>query len=79
MTMTYGCLEAPFGGRKSSGVGQINGENGLRGYCHTLPVITDRFGGKQSRSFYPFSAKKDDMTLKMARMLFDSPLGRLLS
>jgi acyl-CoA reductase-like NAD-dependent aldehyde dehydrogenase len=79
MTVTYGCLEAPFGGRKSSGVGQVNGEEGLRGYCHTLPVISDRFGGKNSRGFYPFSKKKDDMTLKMARVLFDSPIGRLFS
>jgi len=79
MTVTYGCLEAPFGGRKSSGVGQVNGEKGLLGYCHALPVITDRFGGKNSRAFYPFTAKRDDATLKMARILFDSPLSRLLS
>ena len=25
MTMTYGAIEAPFGGRKESGVGQVNG------------------------------------------------------
>ena len=43
MTVTYGCIEAPFGGRKSSGVGQVNGESGLRGYCYQLPVIADRF------------------------------------
>jgi len=79
MTVTYGCLEAPFGGRKSSGVGQVNGEYGVRGYCHPLPVIIDRFKGKNSRSFYPYGAKKDEGTLKAARFLFGTALGRLIS
>jgi len=35
MTMTYGVPEAPFGGLKQSGVGQVNGVTGLGGYCHT--------------------------------------------
>ena len=30
-------------GRKASGVGQVNGETGLRGYCFATPVIIDRF------------------------------------
>ena len=34
-------VEAPFGGLKSSGVGQVNGEVGIRGYCHAHPIITD--------------------------------------
>ncbi len=79
MALTYGCHEAPFGGRKESGVGQVNGESGLRSYCHALPVIADRLGGKNSRNFYPFAKKKDDFTLKMTKFLFGSSLGRWLS
>jgi acyl-CoA reductase-like NAD-dependent aldehyde dehydrogenase len=79
MTVTYGCPEAPFGGRKTSGLGQVNGESGLRSYCHMLPVITDRFGGKNSRTFYPFSAKKDAGMQKMAKLLFGTAVGRWLS
>ncbi len=79
MTVTYGCLEAPFGGRKSSGVGQVNGENGVRGYCHPLPVIVDRFKGKNSRSFYPYGKKKEDGLLKAAKFLFGTALGRWIS
>jgi len=79
MTVTYGCIEAPFGGRKSSGVGQVNGENGLRGYCYQPPVIADRFKGKNSRNFYPFSAKKDQGTQKAANFLFGTSIGRWLS
>ncbi len=79
MAVTFGIPEAPFGGRKDSGVGQVNGESGLRGYCHTLPVIEDRFGGKASRRFYPFSSKKDEGTLRMVKFLFGTSIGRWLS
>ena len=77
--MTYGCPEAPFGGRKESGVGQVNGEGGLRSYCHVMPILTDRFGGKQSRSFYPYSAKKDAGLKRAINLVFGGPLRRLLS
>jgi acyl-CoA reductase-like NAD-dependent aldehyde dehydrogenase len=76
MTMTYGCPEAPFGGLKQSGVGQVNGEGALRGYCHTLPILSDRFGGRQSKSFYPYSAKQDAGLQRLIRILFGTPLRR---
>jgi len=79
ITLTYGCQEAPFGGLKESGVGQVNGEQGLKGYCHTMPIIVDRFGGKQVLSFYPFTAKKDQGIQKLIRMLWGTRIGRLLS
>lgn len=79
MTVTYGCLEAPFGGRKSSGVGQVNGAYGVRGYCYALPVIVDRFKGKNSRSFYPYGTKKEEGMLKAARFLYGTAIGRWLS
>jgi len=78
MTMTYGAPEAPFGGLKNSGVGQVNGESGLKSYCHALPILTDRFGGKQSRSFYPYSAKKDASLKRLIGLIFDGPLRRFL-
>jgi succinate-semialdehyde dehydrogenase/glutarate-semialdehyde dehydrogenase len=78
MTMTYGAPEAPFGGLKDSGVGQVNGESGLKSYCHALPILTDRFGGKQARSFYPYSAKKDANLKRIIRLVFGGPLRRLL-
>jgi succinate-semialdehyde dehydrogenase/glutarate-semialdehyde dehydrogenase len=79
ISLTYGCQEAPFGGLKESGVGQVNGEQGLKGYCHTMPIIVDRFGGKQVLSFYPFTAKKDQGIQKLIRMLWGTRIGRLLS
>jgi acyl-CoA reductase-like NAD-dependent aldehyde dehydrogenase len=79
MTMTYGAPEAPFGGRRSSGVGQVNGVVGLRGYTHAQPILTDRFGGKQTADTYPYTFQKDARIQKLIRILFGSPLGRWLS
>ncbi len=78
MTMTYGCPEAPFGGLKQSGVGQVNGDGGLKGYCHAMPILVDRFGGRQLRTFYPYSARKDAGLQRLIRLAFDGPLRRLL-
>jgi succinate-semialdehyde dehydrogenase/glutarate-semialdehyde dehydrogenase len=79
MTMTYGLQEAPFGGRKQSGVGQVNGEAGVRSYCFRQPVVIDRFGGRQSASHYPYSEKKDRGIQGLMRFLWGTRLGRWLS
>ena len=79
LTMTYGVIEAPFGGRKESGVGHVQGRDGLRGYCHAQPLIRDRFGGRQAGSHYPYSEKRDAGMKKLIRFLFGTPLGRWLS
>ncbi len=79
MTMTYGVQEAPFGGRKESGVGQVNSETGLRGYCHAEPIIIDRRGGRMSASRYPYSAKSDAGLQKFMKLLWGTRLGRRLS
>jgi succinate-semialdehyde dehydrogenase/glutarate-semialdehyde dehydrogenase len=76
---TYGSAEAPFGGRKASGVGQVNGAVGLRGYCHAQPIQIDRFGGKQTAGRYPLSSKQDDGFQKFMRFLWGTSLGRKLS
>ncbi len=79
MTVTYGVPEAPFGGVKASGVGQVNGRDGLRGYCHALPIIIDRFGGKALRSYYPLSDEQDGKIQKTIKLVFGTSIGRFLS
>ena len=78
MTMTYGVQEAPFGGRKESGVGQVNGEVGLRGYCHAEPILVDRRGGKMSTQRYPYSQNADEGLQKFIKFLWGTRLGRRL-
>ncbi len=79
MAITYGAPEAPFGGRKNSGVGQVNGETGLKGYCHVMPIIIDRFGGKEMPSGYPYTEEKIDGLKKVMNFLWRNPIGRLFS
>ncbi len=79
MTMTYGAIEAPFGGRKESGVGQVNGVHGPRGYAYAQPILTDRFGGRQTARQYPYSSAKDEGMKRFIRLLFGTPLARWLS
>jgi acyl-CoA reductase-like NAD-dependent aldehyde dehydrogenase len=79
MTMTYGAIEAPFGGRKESGIGQVNGAEGVRGYTWAQPILTDRFGGRQASGHYPYSAKRDEGMKQAIRWIFGTPIGRWLS
>ncbi|KAA1188467.1 aldehyde dehydrogenase family protein [Pseudohalioglobus sediminis] len=79
MAVSYGIPAAPFGGKKNSGVGQVNGKKGLRGYCHEMPIVIDRFGGKMQNG-YPYSAKSAEGMRKLMDFLWvKTPLGRWLS
>ena len=72
-------LEAPFGGRKNSGLGQVNGDEGLRSYCFAQSIVTDRLGGKITSTHYPYSLEKDEGMKKFMRFLWGSRVGRFLS
>jgi len=77
--LTYGATESPFGGVKESGIGQVNGETGLRGFCHAQSIIIDRFGAKNEFLWYPYSTKKLVWLQRVMRWVWGTPLGRLLS
>ncbi len=77
--VTYGAAEAPFGGRKASGVGQVNGEVGLRGYAYATPIIIERFNPKEEQIWYPYTAAKGQLLQKIMRWVWGTPLGRLMS
>jgi len=76
---THGSAEVPFGGRKASGVGQVNGATGLKGYCHALPIQIDRLGGKQTAGVFPRDASQDEGFSKFVRFLWGNPIGRKIS
>ena len=79
MAVSYGIPAAPFGGKKNSGLGQVNGKKGLRAYCHEMPIVIDRFGGKMQNA-YPYSEKSaQGMKKLMDFMWVKTPLGRWLS
>jgi acyl-CoA reductase-like NAD-dependent aldehyde dehydrogenase len=79
MALSYGIPAAPFGGRKSSGVGQVNGKKGMRGYTHEMPIVIDRFGGKMQNA-YPNNVKSAEGMRKLMDFLWrKTPLGRWLA
>ncbi len=79
MSITYGLTEAPFGGVKSSGLGQVNGPTGLRGYCHAMPISANRKGRGKIQGAYPYTEKGNQGMQKFIRFLWGGSLGRWLS
>ncbi len=75
---TYGVMESPFGGVNESGVGRVNGETGLKSYCHVQSVLTARIGGKREYNWYPYTAKKRRTLRRAMGLLYRSPIGKLL-
>lgn len=79
MAVSYGIPAAPFGGKKNSGLGQVNGKKGMRGYCHEMPIVIDRFGGKMQNA-YPYSADSAEGMKKLMNFLWvKTPIGRWMS
>jgi acyl-CoA reductase-like NAD-dependent aldehyde dehydrogenase len=77
--ITYGVAEAPFGGRKASGVGQVNGEAGLKSYCFAQPIVLDRLGIKEEQMWYPYTSDKVKVLQKIMKWVWGTPLGRMMS
>jgi acyl-CoA reductase-like NAD-dependent aldehyde dehydrogenase len=73
-SLVYGALELPFGGRKSSGIGQVNGSNGLLNYSTVFPILTDRFGTSEEAVWHPYSEDKTDKLKKALGVIWGSPL-----
>ena len=76
--VAYGITESPFGGVNDSGIGRVNGEIGLKSYCHVQSVISNRFSSKREYLWYPYGAKKLRFLRKGVDFLYRSRLGKLL-
>lgn len=77
--VTYGVAESPFGGLKESGIGQVNGEVGLKSYCYAQSILVDRFGSKKEYLWFPYTARKGRTMRALTRLLWGSPIARFLS
>ena len=74
--MTYGVQEAPFGGRRDSGVGQANGAAGVRSFCFAQPIIVDRLGGKQTSQTYPYSPQGEATMKRIIKATWGKGLSK---
>lgn len=77
-SVIYGVPEAPFGGRKDSGLGQVNGIDALRGFTHPQPVLIDRWQPKKENIWYPYAEKTVQTLDRTIRYGFGSKLARRL-
>ncbi|MFE3794045.1 aldehyde dehydrogenase family protein [Nocardia tengchongensis] len=77
--VVYGVPEAPFGGRKDSGVGQVNGVHALRGYTHAQPVLIDRWQPERESIWYPYTDKTIRYLDGLIRAFGNRLVRRLLS
>ena len=79
MTLTYGIPSAPFGGVKNSGVGLVNGDIGMRGYCQTKPIIIEKRPKSALQNAYPKKPDSVDKMKKFATWLWGSRMGSTVS
>jgi acyl-CoA reductase-like NAD-dependent aldehyde dehydrogenase len=76
--ITYAISESPFGGRKESGIGRVNGELGLKSYCHVQSIVLPRLRPKRELLWYPYKARDLSRLRSVLRLLYRSPLAKLL-
>ena len=77
MAITYGVAEAPFGGVKHSGIGQVNGEVGIKGYAHCKPITSDRKKGKgKIQGGFPYTEKSEKELWGAIKYLMGTKVGR---
>jgi len=77
--LTYGVPESPFGGRRESGIGQVNGEAGLKSYCHAQSILVDRFGSKNEPLWFPYTRRKGRLMQRLLHLIWGTPLRRFFS
>ncbi|WP_054814435.1 aldehyde dehydrogenase family protein [Nocardia arizonensis] len=74
----YGVTEAPFGGRKNSGVGQVNGVDALRKFTHPQPILLARWRTESEHVWYPYSDRTERTLETILRFAFGNRLARRL-
>jgi acyl-CoA reductase-like NAD-dependent aldehyde dehydrogenase len=76
-SVAYGVLEAPFGGMKDSGVGQVNGKGALRSYTFQQPIIIDRWTRKTEQHWYPHTEKTAEELDQMVKYVYGTWMKKL--
>jgi succinate-semialdehyde dehydrogenase/glutarate-semialdehyde dehydrogenase len=78
-SITYGVHEAPFGGRKQSGLGQVHGAAGLKNYCFAQPILLERWKFRQEDVWYPYTNEKGKALQKAMQWLWGTRIGRMFT
>ncbi|MEM7603853.1 MAG: aldehyde dehydrogenase family protein [Myxococcota bacterium] len=76
--IAYMIQSLPFGGVGISGVGRINGREGLRACCNTKAVVTDRFALGKGVSVYPIQASTYELVKEISTLVYTPGLRKKL-
>jgi acyl-CoA reductase-like NAD-dependent aldehyde dehydrogenase len=69
----------PQGGWKESGVGaRLGGAHGIRKYCRPQAITATRLAPRSELLWYPYTAGKGKLALRLTRLLFARDWGRRL-
>lgn len=77
--LTYMAMDLPFGGARGSGLGRLNGRDGLRALTHIKPVLEDRLPFGFPARVFPVSPATYDRTREALRLLYGRGPGRRLA
>jgi acyl-CoA reductase-like NAD-dependent aldehyde dehydrogenase len=65
----YAAFGAPMGGWKTSGVGSRHGANGIRKYCRTQTILSQRFAPKKDLNMYPYAPWRSRLLGRVVRLV----------
>jgi len=74
--IAYMVQSLPFGGVGISGIGRINGPEGLRACCYAKAVVGDRLPVGRGMSVYPIQPSTFELLESATRLIFGSGLRR---
>jgi acyl-CoA reductase-like NAD-dependent aldehyde dehydrogenase len=72
--LAYIMQSAPFGGLRVSGVGKINGKEGLRACTQEKAIVTDRAPFNQSVAFYPIKKATFGLVRDVTTLIYGGSL-----
>jgi len=68
--INYAAMGAPMGGWKSSGVGSRHGATGIRKYCKTQTIMSQRFAPKKDLNMFPYAPWRSKLLGKMVKSVY---------
>ncbi|MEZ4384872.1 MAG: aldehyde dehydrogenase family protein [Nannocystaceae bacterium] len=75
--LAYMMQDLPFGGVKISGVGKINGREGLRACCNAKAVVRDRLPIRKGIALYPIREATEPLVNEAIRAIYSrGPLAK---
>jgi acyl-CoA reductase-like NAD-dependent aldehyde dehydrogenase len=66
----YAIMSAPMGGWKASGVGSRHGATGIRKYCKTQTLVTQRIAPKKDLNMFPYRPWRSKLLGRLVRTIY---------